>query len=63
LLNRFPEGYRHLAYLQSHIGYIVKPDMPGLKGPQVDALYRRGRTWLAGAEFNGSDSEIGIGAG
>ena len=48
LLARFPEGYRHLAYLQTQIGYEVKPDMPGLKGPEVEALYGRGRTWLAG---------------
>ena len=48
LLQRFPEGYRHLAYLQTEIGYKVKPDMPGLKGPEVEALYARGRAWLAG---------------
>jgi hypothetical protein len=48
LLERFPEGYRHLAYLQTEIGYTVKPDMPGLKGPEVEALYARGRTWLEG---------------
>ena len=48
LLERFPEGYRHLAYLQTNIGYRVKPDMPGLTGPEVEALYRRGATWLAG---------------
>jgi hypothetical protein len=48
VLNRFPEGYRHLAYLQSRIGYAVKPDMPGLKGREVEALYRRGKAWLAG---------------
>ena len=47
-LARFPEGYRHLAYLQTEIGYKVKPDMPGLKGPEVAALYERGRNWLAG---------------
>jgi hypothetical protein len=47
-LGRFPEGYRHLAYLQTSIGYQVKPDMPGLTGPEVEALYRRGATWLAG---------------
>ena len=33
LLGRFPEGYRHLAYLQTKIGYQVKLDMPGLDGP------------------------------
>jgi SnoaL-like protein len=48
LLNRFPEGYRHLAYLQTQIGYKVKPDMPGLKGPEVEALYAKGRAWLEG---------------
>lgn len=48
LLDGFPEGYRHLAYLQTRIGYTVKRDMPGLKGPEVDALYARGKQWLAG---------------
>jgi hypothetical protein len=48
LLERFPEGYRHLAYLQTQIGYKVKPDMPGLKGPEVEALYAKGRAWLDG---------------
>jgi hypothetical protein len=48
LLQRFPEGYRHLAYLQTEIGFKVKPDMPGLKGPEVEALYARGRAWLDG---------------
>src|SRR5579864_12483 len=47
-LARFPEGYRHLAYLQSLIGYPVKTDMPGLTGPEVEALYARYRAWLAG---------------
>jgi SnoaL-like domain len=48
LLAKFPEGYRHLAYLQTQIGYAVKTDMPGLKGPEVEALYARGKRWLAG---------------
>jgi hypothetical protein len=48
LLARFPEGYRHLAYLQSRIGYAVKRDLPGLTGPEVDRLYARGTEWLAG---------------
>jgi SnoaL-like domain len=48
LLAQFPEGYRHLAYLQTRIGYKVKPDMPGLDGPEVAALYRRGEEWLKG---------------
>jgi hypothetical protein len=49
LLGQFPEGYRHLAYLQTGIGYAVKRDMPGLKGPEVERLYADGRAWLAGA--------------
>jgi SnoaL-like domain len=48
-LAAFPEGYRHLAYLQAGLGYAIKPDMPGLTGPAVADLYRRGADWLAGA--------------
>jgi hypothetical protein len=48
LLERFPAGYRHLAYLQTGLGFEVKPDMPGLTGPEVDALYARGAAWLRG---------------
>ncbi len=51
LLRRFPEGYRHLAYLQTKIGYKVKPDMPGIDGPELDALYATGADWLAGASL------------
>jgi hypothetical protein len=48
LLAQFPEGYRHLAYLQTRIGYTVKRDMPGLKGAEVEALYAVGAAWLEG---------------
>ncbi len=48
LLMQFPEGYRHLAYMQACIGYRVKTDMPGLDGAELEALYRRGADWLAG---------------
>ena len=48
LLSRFPEGYRHLAYLQTVIGFKVKPYMPCLNWPEVEALYARGRAWLEG---------------
>src|SRR3954466_7614861 len=50
-LARFPEGYRHLAYLQTRIGYTVKPDMPGLDGPEVAALYAGGERWLSGEKL------------
>jgi hypothetical protein len=48
LLACFPEGYRHLAYLQTKNGYSVKMDMPESEGPQIEALYRRGESWLVG---------------
>jgi len=53
LLAQFPTGYRHLAYLQSQIGYPVKRDMPGLKGAEVEALYQRGQRWLSGEYLSG----------
>lgn len=51
LLDSFPEGYRHLAYLQNKIGYKVKLDMPLIEGPALDALYARGARWLAGGDL------------
>ena len=47
-LAAFPVGYRHLAYLQTEAGYQVKPDMPGLVGAEVEALYADGAAWLRG---------------
>jgi hypothetical protein len=48
LLSQFPDGYRHLAYVQTAAGFDVKRDMPGLVGPEVELLYRRGAAWLDG---------------
>jgi hypothetical protein len=50
-LARFPAGYRHLAYIQVQLGYDVKRDMPQLVGAEVEALYGRGKAWLAGARL------------
>jgi hypothetical protein len=49
LLGQFPEGYRHLAYAQTRIGFTVKRDMPQLTGAAVERLYADGAQWLAGA--------------
>jgi hypothetical protein len=51
-LAEFPAGYRHLAYMQSLIGYAVKRDMPQLTGPEVERLYARGKAWLAGGPLD-----------
>jgi hypothetical protein len=48
LLASFPEGYRHLAYLQSKLGYTIKEELPGLEGPALDKLYTQGASWLKG---------------
>jgi hypothetical protein len=58
-LNAFPVGYRHLAYAQEEIGYRVKRDMPGLKGPEVEELYARGQAWLKGTIAKGTDLRRG----
>jgi len=49
LLRSFPEGYRHLGYLQANNGFTVKQGLPGLRGPAVEKLYGEGRAWLNGA--------------
>lgn len=56
ILNQFPVGYRHLAYLQTTIGYPVKRSMPGIRGPEVENLYRRGAAWLAGGKLERGDT-------
>lgn len=50
ILESYPVGYRHLAYLQSRNGMDVKRDLPGVRGPEVEALYERGQAWLDGAD-------------
>jgi hypothetical protein len=59
VLQAYPVGYRHLAYLQSQVGYPVKKDMPGLKGPEVDVLYATGEDWLAGKSITWSGHSWG----
>jgi SnoaL-like domain len=49
LLARYPDGYRHLAYLQSKAGFNVKLGLPGLRGPEIAKLYEEGAAWLDGA--------------
>src|SRR5262245_22443501 len=47
-LAEFPEGYRHLAYLQREQGFDVKNGLPGLTGAAVETLYAEGAAWVAG---------------
>ncbi len=48
LLRSFPEGYQHLAYLQTQMGFQVSHALPGTRGPEIEALGTRMRRWLAG---------------
>jgi hypothetical protein len=49
VLETFPEGYRHLGYLQHRNGFTVKIGLPGLRGPEVQKLYAEGKAWLGGS--------------
>jgi hypothetical protein len=53
LLAKFPEGYRHLGYLQTSIGFTVRDGLPGLRGPSTEKLYAEGRAWLEGSPLPG----------
>jgi hypothetical protein len=48
ILNAYPPGYKHLAYVQQAGGATVKNGLPGLTGAAADALYAKGRDWLLG---------------
>jgi hypothetical protein len=47
LLGRFPEGYRHLAYLQTKNGAQVDPKLPTSRGEVLEKLLREAKAWLA----------------
>lgn len=48
LLARFPEGYRHLAYLQTRNGAQVNPQLPTGRGEALDRLLQEANVWLEG---------------
>ena len=50
LLAAFPDGYRHLAYLQTGLGFSVARNLPGTRGKEIDVLREKGQEWLAGLE-------------
>ncbi len=47
LLARFPEGYRHLAYLQTKNGARVNPNLPTARGEALEKLLVEAKLWLA----------------
>ena len=47
LLARFPEGYRHLAYLQTKNGSRVNPSLPTGRGEALEKLVAEAKAWLA----------------
>ncbi len=51
LLNEFPEGYRHMAYMQRQAGIAVKADLPGARGPEIEERMAQLRAWLAGEDL------------
>ena len=49
ILEQFPIEYRHLAYLQTKVGYTVDKDCPRMSGGKsLEALYQKGADWLKG---------------
>ena len=46
-LARYPDGYRHLAYLQSAGGASITPGLPIPNSAELARLYADGEAWLA----------------
>lgn len=53
LLQSFPEGYRHLAYLQTQMGFNISKTLPGTRGSEIAALRKRMDGWLEGQSIDG----------
>ena len=47
-LAKYPEGYRHLAYLQAGAGERISPHLPTPNSAALAKLYADGRAWLDG---------------
>lgn len=56
-LESYPDGYRHLAYLQQEAGYQVKKNMPCATGDALEELYDRGRRWLEHSSVSPLDAD------
>jgi hypothetical protein len=48
LLRSFPGGYRHLAYLQTKMGFTVSTTLPGTRGSEIEVLMGRMTHWVSG---------------
>jgi hypothetical protein len=48
IMQRRPDGYQRLAYLQEGLGYTIKPDMPTEVGAEREALNAAREAWLQG---------------
>ena len=57
LLASFPEGYRHLAYLQTQLGMTITRNLPGLRDPAMEAFRALMHRWLAGGDPSCLDAE------
>lgn len=47
ILASFPTAYRHLAYLQTSLGFPVRSDLPHLRSEAAAGLFRAHQEWLA----------------
>jgi hypothetical protein len=45
-LARYPEGYRHVAYVQASGGARITPNLPTPRSPELARLYEEGNRWL-----------------
>lgn len=46
ILARFPEGYRHVAYVQTKRGLRVATDRPTPRSPELARMYQEAGAWL-----------------
>jgi hypothetical protein len=61
LLNSYPEGYRHLAYLQTQLGVQVVNNLPGTRGPEIETLREVSARWLEDGRRSVLWSKLSVG--
>ena len=55
VLERFPDAYRHLAYVQQSQGLEIRRDLPCAGSVEAEAVLRSGTRWLSGGSTENSE--------
>jgi hypothetical protein len=63
VLEGFPDGYRHLAYVQQSLGLEIRCDLPCAGSIEAEAVLQSGARWLSGMSATDSVESLATASG